>query len=356
MKRTILPVTLFFYSLATAYSQKVFFQSNQSFTEKELKSFYSSVAVTGDTVLFNANDYKLYAYNWRSGKELWATKTAYKTNRPVFVHDNRVYAGYYEDRSENTAILDAGTGTRIKVLPVGPLDTKPHVANGILYATAIYDGGCVFAYNIKGDSVDWHKFIAHGVSTQPRYGEKDIWVNAEADNWFRMDYKGRLLDTSCKEKADIFVSDIPCINVFSLLTHDGKQLTTGQVEGLFGGNDIDEMQHYHTAKNSFFLNNEDLVVLNDKGKTKAKLSMPSLSDSLQEAEEGIKRILKADDKKIWLLYNNWFVVLDHTKKKIEQQVDLSAWQPHQAVLDGERLWIISQKDGLLYGITDLAAR
>jgi hypothetical protein len=356
MKRTILSIILFFYSLATLYSQKIFFQSKQSFTENELKNFYSSVAITGNMVLFNANDYKLYAYNLQSGNQLWVTRTGYKTNRPVFVHNNRVYAGYYEDRSENTAILDAGTGTRLKILPIGPLDTKPHVANGILYATAIYDGGCVFAYNIEADSMDWYKFIAHGVSTQPHYGEKEIWANAEADNWFRMDYNGRLLDTSCKEKADMFVSDIPCINVFSRFTHDAKQLTNARVEKLFDGNDIDEIQYYYTAKNSFLLNNEDLVILGDKAKTKARLSIPSLSDSLLESDGGIKRILKADDKKIWLLYNNWFVMLDHTNKKIEQQVDLSAWQPHHAVLDGERLWVISQKDGVLYGITDLAAR
>lgn len=350
MMRTILSITVFFYS-AIAYSQKVFFKSEQAFTEKELGKFYSSVTVTGDMVLFNACDYNLYAYNRQSLKLLWETGLSFKTNKPVFVSNNRVFARYYEKESEVTAMLDAATGARLKILPLGPLETTPHEINGILYGTAIHDGGCVFAYNIKGDSMDWYRFIAHGVSTQPYYGEKEMWVNAESDNWFRIDYSGHLPDTSCKVKADIFVSGIPCIDQFSLLTHDGRQLKTEQVEKMFDGNSVSELQSYYTDKNSFLLNGEQLIILSDKLKIKTKLSIPDLSDSLQESEEGIKRILKADDKRVWLMYNNWLVVYNYSNKKIEQQTNLSAWQPHQAVLDDQRLWIISRKDGLLYGLT-----
>jgi hypothetical protein len=231
------------------------------------------------------------------------------------------------------------------------LETTPHERNGVLYGTAIYDAGCVFAYNIKGDSMDWYRFIAHGVSTQAYYGEKEMWVNAEADNWFRIDYSGRLMDTTCKVKADIFVSDIPCIDQFSLLTHDRKQLRSEQLDKLFSGNPVEDLQRYYTSKNTFLFNNEQLAILADKLKPKAILSIPDLSDSLQESEEGIKKILKADDKRAWLIYNNWFVIYNYSDKKIEQQINLSAWQPHQAVLDEQRLWIISRKDGLLYGLT-----
>lgn len=350
MMRTILSITLFFYS-AIAYSQKVFFTSKQAFTEKQLANFYSSVIVSGDMVLFNAADYNLYAYNKRSLNQLWVTSLSFKANKPVFVSNNRVYARYYENERESTAMLDAATGTKLKLLPLGPLETTAHEINGILYGTAIYDAGCVFAYNIKGDSIDWYKFVAHGVSTQPYYGEKEMWVNAEGDNWFRIDYNGRLLDTSCKVKANMFVHDIPCINQFSLLTHDKKQLTTVQLEKMFDGNSVDGLQSYYTNKNSFLLNEEQLIVLSDKLKTKIKIDIPDLSDSLQESEEGIKKILKADEKKVWLMYNNWLVVYNYNDKKPEQQINLSAWQPHQVVLDEQRLWIISKKNGLLYGIT-----
>ncbi|HEX2630821.1 MAG TPA: hypothetical protein VHM26_17520 [Chitinophagaceae bacterium] len=349
MMRTILSITVLFYS-AIACSQQVFFKSKQSFAEKELAKFYSSVTVAGDMILFNACDYNLYAYDLQSVRQLWATNLGYKTNKPVFVSNNRIYAHYYENERENTAILDAGNGAKLKVLPLGPLETTPREINGILYGTAIYDGGCVFAYNIKGDSVDWYRFIAHGVSTQPYYGEKEIWANAEADNWFRIDYKGRLLDTTCKVKADMFVQDIPCIDQYRLLSHDKKQVKTEQLQKLFDGNSVEELQSYFTAKNSFLLNEDQLIILSDKLKTKNKIDITDLSDSLRESEGAVKKILKADDKRVWLLYNNWFVVYNYNDKKLEKELSLSQWEPHQAVVDDQRLWIISRKDGLLYGV------
>ena len=147
------------------------------------------------------------------------------------------------------------------------------------------------------------------------------------------------------------MQNIPCIDQFSLLTHDKRKLNTLQLEKLFDGRSVEDMQSYFTAKNSFLLNEDELLVLSDKIKTKAKLTIPELSDSLQESEDGIKKILKADDKRVWLMFNNWLVVYNYNDKRPEQQLNLSEWQPHQVVLDGERLWLISKKDGLLYGLT-----
>ena len=142
MKRTTLLTILFFYS-TIAWSQKVFFKSSQAFSEKELTKFYSSITISGDLVLFNACDYNLYAYNKQSLKKLWETGLGFKANKPVFAGNNRVYARYYENENESTVMLDAATGTRLKLLPIGPLETTPREINGILYGTAIYDGGCI---------------------------------------------------------------------------------------------------------------------------------------------------------------------------------------------------------------------
>jgi hypothetical protein len=350
MIRATLFLTIFFHSVA--YSQKIFFKSNQQFTEDQLKKVYSSVYVTGEMVFFNAVDYSLYVYNWRTANQLWAADIHYKTNTPVFVSNNRVYSAFYENDHESTAILDATTGTLIKKLPVGPLATTPHEKNGMLYGTAIYEGGCVFAYDIKGDSLRWFRFIAHGVSTQPYYQEKEMRVNAESDNWFRIGYNGQLLDTNCKNKADMFVQDIPCISKMAGLTHDGRELKNELVEKLFSNDSPDDLQIYLSAKNSFLYNEDQLIVLGDKLKTKASISIPELSDSLSEVSgQGVTQILKADDKRVWLLYNNWLVTINYIDKKAEQLVNLTAWQPHRAVLDEDRLWVISGKDGLLYGFT-----
>ena len=67
--------------------------------------------------------------------------------------------------------------------------------------------------------------------------------------------------------------------------------------------------------------------------------------------DAFAKILKADDANVWVLYNNKLLVLQYKKQKLLQTIDLQSWLPHQAVLDGNRLWLISKNDGLLYGLT-----
>src|SRR6187431_3398200 len=82
------------------YSQKEFFRSQQVFTDKQLASFYSSITLHNDLVLFNANDHHLYAYNKKDGSLQWSYDANYKTSIPVFVKDSIVYAGIYADQKE----------------------------------------------------------------------------------------------------------------------------------------------------------------------------------------------------------------------------------------------------------------
>lgn len=346
----ILSLFIFSSCILNGYSQKVFFKSKQSFTETQLKDFYSSVTVFNEWVLFNANDYTIYAYDSRTLNQLWATETKYKTNIPVFVDNYRIYAGVYENKGENTAVFDA-EGKRLKVLSVGPLATRPFIKDKKLYGTALYEGGCLFEYDLFDDSVTWYRFTAHGMSTQTNFDEKEMLANAEGDNWFRIGYNGRLMDTSCKEKADIFVQDIPCIRNFVGLTHDKKEMTSVFIEKLFPQGSSEELQIYHTDKSSILLSDDQLVVLGDKLKKKVQIAIPDLSDSVFESEGSARnQILRGDDKQVWLLYNGWLLSINHSTKKVETQINLNPWSPHQVVLSGERVWVISRKDGLLYGI------
>ena len=64
-----------------------------------------------------------------------------------------------------------------------------------------------------------------------------------------------------------------------------------------------------------------------------------------------KKSLNADDEKITMLYSHHFIIYHHRDKKLLKLIDLAQWEPHQAILDEGKLWLISKKDGLLYGLT-----
>lgn len=99
MKRlttTLLPATLFSF---TSFSQKVFFKSAQAFSEEQLNNFYSSIAIDNDLLLFNASDYKLYAYNKKDTALLWTHDANYKSNIDPVVGEGFVWTSLHEDNS-----------------------------------------------------------------------------------------------------------------------------------------------------------------------------------------------------------------------------------------------------------------
>ena len=227
----------------TGYSQKEFFRSQQIFTTEQLSTFYSSVTIHDGLVIFNANDYYLYAYNKIDGSLKWSVETNYKSMIPVFVQDSIIYAAISKKEVHQAAQFNLADGKLIKALPFGPLATKPFIKNGMLYGTAIYNFGCILAYDLKKDTVAWSRFIAHGFSRQPYYFENKIMANAEANNWVALNYNGVLLDTTCKVKAALFVEDIPCVKTFTALTHDGLEIKGVLSDNIFGTNyfDLPEM-------------------------------------------------------------------------------------------------------------------
>jgi hypothetical protein len=355
MQRTIRACIFFFLlSFSTSiFSQIAFFKSQQRFSENNLNKFYSSISIDDDLVLFIANDYILYAYSRSTGKELWVAEIGYKTARTCFVTEEFVFAPYYNDSQESTAMLNRKTGEMIRILPFGKLETKPILKGDVLYATAIYDGGAIFAYDVKKDSTLWWKFLAHGVSTQPYYFPEYIYANAEANNWVRINYKGQLLDTSCKEKADIFVKDIPCIKNFSALTHDGLELDEKFSEKLFRDNEAINPATMLTGNhNSFILSGDELVILGNKRKLQERINLSSLiKDTTEAGRTGLIQLIAAKPETIAFVYHDMLVTYDHAKRRVRQMIDLSAWQPSQVLPDENKVWLISQKDGLLYGLT-----
>lgn len=335
------------------FSQEEFFRSKQEFTTDQLDKFFTSVSLNDNLVLFIANDYKLYAYEKATGKELWVSSIEFKTTRSCFVSGDNVFTPYYSDKMERTAILDAKTGNLLKLLPVGPLDTKPMIRNGILFGTAIYEGGNLFAYDFAKDTLLWWRFLAHGVSVEPYYFADRIMANAEGNNWVSVNYNGKLADTLCKKKADIFVSDIRCVKVFSSLSHDNAELTAELSETIYDNeNAITRSNTLRGKEKTFVLYNDILAILGNKKKILEELNLPLLvSDTVAINFAGLTQLLGCTDQTVSFLYNDQFFIYDHQKQEVIRQLDLINWEPATVLLDGSKLWLISREDGLLYGLT-----
>ena len=333
----------------TGFGQKEFFRSKQVFTEEQMNNFYSSVTIDKELVIFNANDYHLYAYNKKDGSLKWSVETNYKSTIPVFVQDSIVYAAISKKEVRQAAQFSLADGKLIKVLPFGPLATKPFIKNGILYGTAIYNYGCILAYDLKKDTVAWSRFIAHGFSRRPYYFENEIWANAEASNWVVLSYDGVLLDTTCKVKAALFVEDIPCVKKFTALTHDDLEIKGKLSDDIFGTNFFDLPEIITTDNFTVVLHGDKLSILSKKLKIKQQVEISSLAEGL--ANDYNTKLLKADDEHIWLLYSAHLLQYNHKTKKLIRTTDLTAWQPDSVLLDGENIWLISGKDGLLYGLS-----
>jgi hypothetical protein len=347
----LLSVVLLFFS--AAFSQKVFFKSGQNFAPRQLESFHSSITLHGNLLLFIASDYTLYAYDKNSSQPVWSTAIGWKTNLPVFVDNGIVYSPWHSENISSTAQIDIHTGEMIRLLPVGPLQTKPLVRDSVLFGTAIYEGGNLFAYDIKNDSLLWWQFLAHGVSTQPYYFHDHIQANAEAQNWANFNYSGQLMDTTCAQKADIFVESIPCVSVFGALTHDGWEMDRKFSRKLFGDEEvISTVNTFRGNHQTFILGNDKLAIIVSKRQVKKLVDLRSfLPDTVAVNEYGLNQLLQADDERIQFVYGDQLLSYAYRKKKLERITDLSSWEPSQVISDGKNVWLISKKDGLLYGLS-----
>ncbi len=350
ISRSLLIVTTILFFASTAYSQKEFFRSRQVFKKELLDNFYSSVSIYNDLVLFNANDHYLYAYDKNDGTLKWSYETSYKSNIPVFVHDNIVYAGIYSDKEQRSAQLNLSNGNLLKVLPFGPLVTKPVVKNGTLYSTAIYNYGCIIAYDIKRDTVSWSRFVAHGYSRQPYYLKDKILANAEGNNWVELAYDGSLLDTTCKVKPSMFVEGIPCVKNFNAFTHDQREIA-GELADDILGEQFEQDPKIITATNvTYTLYEDKLTILGKKLKRTHQVQVSSLAGNPGE-NDAAAVLVKGDDQYIWILSQHHLLQYDHKKREIITDIDLAAWEPQQVFFDGGNIWLVSKKDGLLYGLS-----
>ena len=247
--------------------------------------------------------------------------------------------------------LDAATGELVKEIGMEIIYTKPIIRNGIMYATGISNGGCVFAYDLRSDSLLWERFLAHGCSVRPYYRQEKIMANAEGDNWLEMGYDGKLSDRGCDDSSVVYPSGLRCAQSFAALTHDGLKIDGKKSAKWIDGDAYIKPVIAYSSRHTFILQDAQLVIIGNKLRQKARILLSSLSDKIETGHEGLASILTADDEKVWIACSNQLILYNHKNKKLEKSFDLSEWEPHQLEMDHDKLWLISKKDGLLYGIS-----
>lgn len=341
MKKPPLLLLSLFISVGRLFAQEVEFRSAQAFEQSLLTDLFSSFRVTGEWILFNAADYKLYAYS-RSDKQLkWTVDLHYRSDIPPFIVNNQVWV----NGKEKVARLDLPTGTALKDLPLGAINTEPLVKEGKVLCTGLYNGGRLIEYDLGADSVSWSHFIAHGNTTQPFYLSNRIVANGEGHTWIEYSYAGKYLSPGC-ELETAWVSENPCAKNFITLTHDGREVTEKFTSKLGLG----ETVRYTLPHKTFLLCEKKLVILGDGLKVLFNRELKDISEDLLGEFGSDLKILHANEETLWIHESDRVIEYNYRLKKQVRLTDLAQWAPHNIkMLDG-KIWLISREDGLLYCI------
>lgn len=335
---------LFIFSF-NSWSQTEFFHSKINLAQSKLDDFYSSINVDSTQVYFNANDYKVYAYDKKTGILNWTYVSYFKSNNAPKFNQNNLFVGINDDKWVQ---LNTKTGDTIQTLKINGLETQPFFRNDIMYCAAISPeiGGVILAYDIKKNEIVWQKYIGHGVSYQPYFLKNKIVVNYENQFWFELDYNGNAIDKSencySKNSEPPFVERF-CNIHYDVLNQFNKDVAVKNVP-------IEETK-YHYAKNAtVILKGNKLKIINEKNKAKKEIVIDKIITLLETDVNDYSAILKVEENTVWFMYENILGVYDFKKNKTIKAYDLSKWNPHKVVLDGNNLWLISRNDGELVGL------
>lgn len=329
------------------FSQTEFFHSKINFSEKQLNNFYSSFSIDSTQVYFNANDYYVHAYNKKTGVLNWSYYLGNKTNNaPISYQTNLFVSKHFSEYNDKCVQLNSQTGDTIQTIMIESINTRPVFKENVMYCTAINPeiGGAIIAYDLKKNSAIWQQFIAHGVDKQPYYLKDKIIANAEDDNWFNLDYTGKLLDTTCKNKTNLFVEDIKCVRNFKYLTHNQKELSGSYF-------DSDQVLKLKYIKDkTIVLGENKILIINNRNKIEKEIQIEDIIPITENEGSNYSEILKVEDNTIWFFSHNNLAVYDFKISKTLKNYDLTIWNAHQAILENNNLWLISRNDAQLVGL------
>jgi hypothetical protein len=191
---------------------------------------YCSLKPGGNILLMNAADYHLYAVDMNTRNVLWNKKTSIQTNYGSYLVDSILFTPCYSDGFSHTLMLNPGTGNLIDTLRYVQMYTRPQRSGDMLYFTGLWQAGNMIAYNLKADSVQWYKFIAHGIDQRPVYLKDRIIVNIEGNNWITLGYNGIETDKKCQTGPEDMYKSRECIRKADYFTQNGTAVRYADVD------------------------------------------------------------------------------------------------------------------------------
>ena len=328
-----------------AKAQTEFFRSKINFSENQLSKFFSSFNIDSTQIYFNANDYYLYTYNKKSGKLNWSYNLSTKTDNPPRLFQNNVLVEEHFEENQNKCVqLNTNTGNLYQTLSIGRIETLPVFKENMMYCTAIVPaiGGAILAYDLKNNKIAWQHFIAHGVSRQPYFLNDKIIANVEDNNWFEVNYDGKVLNTKCKSKANLFVENIKCVRNFTVLNHK-QQVVSETYFDTYESIKVKYSKHV-----TIVLSGNRLLIIKDK--SEKEIQLPAIFPAFTAEKSNYSEILKIENNTTWVMHSNYLILYDFEKNKLEKSFDLTKWNVHQAIVDEGNLWLISKSDGQIVGL------
>jgi hypothetical protein len=335
---------LFLFS-AVAVAQTKFYSSKLLLAKSNLSKFYSSISVDSTHVYFCANDYSVYAHDKKTGIVKWSYYSGNKSNDAPKSNQRNVFVETSGGKCEQ---LNAKTGKLVQTLSLEELSTQPFIKDTIMYCAAVSPqiGGAIVAYDLKNNNVVWQKYIGHGASLQPFFFKEKIVANFEENYWFELDYNGNLLDkdSGCYSKNNEPPFEENYCNVhYDLLNQYNKGVAVKSVS-------MENMKYYYANEITVVLEEDKIRIIDDKNEIVKEIEISKIFKLPENKTSDYREILKVEGNTIWFFYENTLVAYDFKINKTIKTYNLSAWRPHQVLLDGTKVWLISRNTGELVGL------
>ncbi|MBA4320098.1 MAG: hypothetical protein C0412_16995 [Flavobacterium sp.] len=345
--RLILLIVLFYSIKSNAQTEIA--KSDVVFFETSLDHFYSSFSIDTIQIYFIANDYYIHAIDKKTGKTNWSYYLANKSNSSPKIYKNSILVGKHFSEYKNSYVqLNKKTGDTIQNLLISKIETEPIFKEDIMYCTAINDevGGVIMAYDLNKNSILWKKYIGHGVSFQPYFLKDKIVAYYENQYYFELDYNGNALDRS--ETCYFKNTEPPFEEHFCNIHYDisnqfHKDIAVKNVT-------IEEIKYHYAINATVILEGNKLKIINEKNKVKKEIVIDKIITLLETGANNYTEILKVEGNTVWFFYENILAHYDFKENKTIKASDLSSWNPHKVILEGNNVWLISGNDGQLVGL------
>ena len=347
MKSQLTLLCLMFCSIFT-FSQKQIYKSDFTYFNFENENLYSTLGLSGNTIVFNASDYAIYGIDKTTYKTKWEHHAGTKTDQAIFFYKDTFFFNTHKDQESKAAQFGVETGRIIKELQVESIATKPYFMGDTFYFTGSEKGGggALFAYDLDQNQIVWQKFIGHGSDFQPVYQKNKIVASVDKNYWTHLNYSGKNLPMHSQKSFEIGDTPYFVLN-YAFLTHDGKEIS----EEFLRINDLTNKYDFATTENhTLIIGNHNLMVLGNNKKLKVLLDLLTLRTEGRFDKNAASKIIQTDSETVWFIDQNHLIHYDYKKKKLLRNISLDDWRPHQLIVDHHTIWLISKNDGELYAL------